>query len=98
MPTVRKSPDAVQSIAIDWTSRARRDPDALILADGETLTGSSWTVPSGLTQGSASYGEDSSTITLSGGSPGQTYTLRCDVTTSASRAIQQTVFVEVEET
>lgn len=98
MPTLRHSPEAVEVVTIDWSSRANRDQGALVLASGETVTASSWTVPAGLTGTADSFDDDSSEITISGGTAGQTYALRCEVTTSLGRTIEQTTHVEVERT
>lgn len=56
--------------------------------NGSTISSVVWSVPSGLTNEASSNGTTTATIRLSGGTPGQTYTVTCTVTTAASEDLQ----------
>lgn len=89
MPSFQHSPDALEDFPLDWS----RD-----LLTGEAIIDSAWTVPSGLTQGSTSMTSTTTTIWLSGGTPGTIYKVRNVVTTSAGRVFEQTLHIECERT
>jgi hypothetical protein len=63
--------------------------------DGDTLSASSWTVPSGLTQYAASFSATGATVWLSGGTHGQDYVVTNQVTTAGGRIKQQSFTVQV---
>jgi len=98
MPTVRHSPEGLQTLTINWASLADRAPENLVLASGETVTSSTWDVPPDLTAGATTFGASTSSLVISGGTPGETYTVRCLISTSQGRSIQQATFVETERT
>jgi hypothetical protein len=83
-----KDPDAKLDYKIDWTAW---------LASGETVSVSTWTVPSGITKDSDSITDAgaSTTIWLSGGTVGTDYSLTNHITTSASREDDRTIKVGV---
>jgi hypothetical protein len=82
-----KDPSAVLDYTIDWS---------LWLSNGETITTSVWTVPTGIT-GSTQSISGSKTITwLSGGTAGNAYTISNRITTSAGRTDDRSFLVVVE--
>lgn len=85
-----KDPDAVLDYKFDWSSW---------LASGETISTISVAADSGLTVDSSSRTDTNTSVTawLSGGTVGQTYGVRCRVTTSESRTDDRTLNVTVKE-
>lgn len=86
--TKRKDPDAIIDFGVDWSDW---------LATGETITASWWTVESGLTENSNTFGDTSTTIWVQGGTAGETYTLANKVATSGGRTDERSFEVMVEE-
>lgn len=82
-----KDPEAVLDYSIDWTA----------WLDGDTISVSAWTVPAGITQDSASASTTGTTIWLSGGAAGETYTLVNHITTAAGREDDRTIRIKVRE-
>lgn len=85
--TFRKDPHAKLDYGFDWSNW---------LASGETISASVWTVPTGITEESDQRGDDSVTVWLSGGTAGESYTIACKITTSASRIDERSFVVQVE--
>lgn len=75
-----KDPDEVKDFGLVWTD--------LLLTD--TINGSSWIVPDGITKDSDAFDADSTTIWLSGGTDGETYRLTNRVTTAGGRTYDET--------
>ena len=77
-----KDPGEDKDYGIDWTTRLGGDP----------IASSAWSLPVGITQATPapSFTATSTTIWLSGGTSGTTYTLTNTVTTTGGRT-----FVEV---
>jgi hypothetical protein len=71
-----KGPNDSLDYQIDWTGW---------LGVGETITTSTWTVPTGLTAGLAVNSQTTATQWLSGGTIGQLYTVINRIVTSAGR-------------
>ena len=84
----RKDPDSVLDYGIDWSTW---------LASGETISTSTWTVPTGITEDSDSKGDTSTLVWLSGGTAGETYMLANKIVTSDSRTVERTIEIIVEE-
>jgi hypothetical protein len=86
---IPEDPTAVLDYTVDWTSW---------LAAGETITASTWVVPSGLTQTtpSPSITAGKTTVWLTGGTAGQSYNVANHITTSQGRQDQRTFTVYVE--
>lgn len=80
-----KDPDEVLDYRIDWSGRL----------DGDTISASTWAVPVGITQDSASNTTTSATIWLSGGTSGEQYTLTNRVTTTGGRTLEQKITLRV---
>ncbi len=82
-----KDPDEATLYGVDWLDRL-----------GEaTITSSSWVVPAGITQVSASYTDTQTTIKLSGGTLGSTNRVTNRVTTSDGETLDQSIDVEIIE-
>ena len=88
LQTFRKDPDAVLDYGFDWSAW---------LASGETISTSTWTVPTGITKDSDEKGDTSTKIWLSGGEDGETYAIANKVVTSAGRTDERSFDVVVEE-
>lgn len=86
--TSPKDPDDISDWKINWSSR---------LAEGETITASTWVVPDGLTEDDSEFDDTSTTIWLSGGVAGTSYDLVNRVTTSDTRQYDQTGRLKVKE-
>ena len=88
MKPYEKDPEAVLDYLVDW---------ATYLATSETISTSTFTVPSGITKDSESNTTTTSTVWLSGGSVDTTYFIECKITTSASRTDERSFYVRVLE-
>ena len=85
--TFVKDPNAVLDYQLDWTPWLATD----------TITASVWTLPSGLTQQSASNTTTTATIWLSGGTAGVKYPVTNRVTTAGGRVDDRTITISVKE-
>lgn len=79
-----KDPDAVLDYKFDWSRW---------LTDGETINSQTTTASTGVTVDSSSITDDGTSVTvwLSGGTPGNTYTVQSRITTSAGRTDDRTI-------
>lgn len=82
-----KDPDEVVNFGIDWVDYLGSD----------TITGSSWTVPAGITQVSAVFTTTQATIKLSGGTLGSIYRVTNRITTSTGETVDQSIDIEIIE-
>ncbi len=82
-----KDPDAVLDYTINWTKWLGSD----------TISVSTWTVPSGLTEDSDTSGDSSTTIWLSGGTVDANYNIVNHITTAAGREEDQTLIIRCRE-
>jgi len=83
-----KDPSAVLDFTLDWSSW---------LASGETISTSTWTVPTGLTKDSSSNTATATTVWLSGGTAGQFYPYVNRIVTSQARTDERTIVVGVRD-
>jgi hypothetical protein len=89
-----KDPEAIKDYAVDWTA---------LLATGETITESVWTVDDAdLVIGSASPHEPSillgvCSVWLSGGVAGSKYKVKNHITTSRGLEDERTISIKVKE-
>jgi hypothetical protein len=83
-----KDPSASLDYVNDWTSW---------LATGETISTSTWTVPTGITKDSDSKTSTTTTIWLSGGTAGTVYTVANLIVTSASRTDERSFRILCED-
>ena len=79
-----KDPDSDIDYGCDWTDW---------LEAGETITGSAWVVPAGLVAGTEANDTTTTSIFLTGGTVGTTYTLTNRITTSDSRIEDRSMFI-----
>jgi hypothetical protein len=86
---VTKDPSAVLDYGVDWTD----------WLDGDTISTSTWTVPSGITKDSDSKTTTGTIIWLSGGTLGESYVLvnRIVTTNSPARTDERTIVVRIEQ-
>lgn len=82
-----KDPDAVLDYGFDWSNW---------LQTGETISTSNWTVPSGLTEDSASNTATETKVWLSGGTDSKLYGITNHITTSAGREDDRTLSIRVK--
>lgn len=80
-----KDPAAVLDYQIDWSD----------WLDDDTISTSTWTVPAGITEESSSNTTTTSTIWLSGGTAGQTYTLVNKIITASGRTDERSITINV---
>lgn len=87
-----KDPDAVLDYAIDWTSW---------LVSGDAISTATWAIDDApdavLVIDSSSIVAGVPTVWLSGGTAGETYRVRCRVTTTDSRTDDRTMHVVVRD-
>ena len=106
-----KDPDAVEPYFVVWCDKDGTN-DGSATDDGElqgaTISSATWTVPTGITKDSdntsavtikgVTYGANTvATIWLSGGTAGTSYSIVCEIDTSDSRTLNQTIVIEVAE-
>lgn len=84
--TKYKDPTAILDFGFNWANW---------LASGETISGSTWTVSSGVTKTSSSTTTTTTTIWLSNGVSGSTYTVSNAISTSAYRTDERSMIIEV---
>ena len=83
-----KDPDAVLDYGFDWSDW---------LQDGETISTSSWTVPTGLTEVGDSNTTTATKVWVSGGTAGDDYTITNHIVTSDSREDDRSHTLKVQE-
>jgi hypothetical protein len=81
-----KDPDEVLDYEVDWTARL----------DGDTISTSTWIVPSGIVENSASHTSTTTTIWLAGGTLAATYEFLNRITTAGGRTMDQTVKLKIK--
>lgn len=82
-----KDPNEVVNFGIDWADYLGSD----------TITGSSWEVPAGISQVSASFTDSQAIIKLSGGTLGTVYRVTNRINTSAGETVDKSIDIEVIE-
>ena len=82
-----KDPDSVLDYTINWTA----------WLDGDTITVSTWAVPSGLTADSDTFGDSSATVWLSSGVASIRYSIVNSITTAAGRQEDKTLIIICKE-
>lgn len=81
-----KDPDEVKDYGIDWSA----------LLDTDTISTSTWTLPSGITKDSDSHTTTATTIWLSGGTAGESYSILNRVVTVGLRTYDRTVKLKMK--
>jgi hypothetical protein len=87
-PKFTKDPNAVLDYGFDWT---------LWLQTGETISSSTWTVPTGLTKDTDTKTTTATVVWLSGGTAGTNYDVTCRIVTSGGRTDDRTMTIKVSE-
>ena len=82
-----KDPDEVLDYEVDWSAR--------ILTD--TISTSTWIVPAGITKNSDSNTTTTTTIWLSAGTAGDSYTLTNRIVTAGARTMDESIKLKVKE-
>ena len=85
MKQFSKDPSAVMDYQVNWATWLGSD----------TISTSTWSVPTGITQASATNTTTTATIWLSGGTAGQVYSLVNTIVTAGGRTDQRTIQVRV---
>lgn len=90
MASYKKGDQERLDFGIDWSE--------FLTSEGVTIAGSTWTVPSGITEVSNSSSTTATSIVLEGGTIGSSYKLVNTITTSDSNIIaERSIFVLVVE-
>jgi len=82
----KKDPNAILDFTVDWTDWLASD----------TIVTGTWIIPSGITEVSRSNTTKISTVFVSGGTLGLTYSLINRINTSGGRTDDRTIFILVE--
>lgn len=77
-------PQASLPYGVDWSGW---------LADGDTIQTSTWTVPDGLTKGAESDAAGQTTVWLSGGTAGETYSVVNHIVTEQGMEDDRTISI-----
>ena len=86
--TFEKRQDAILDYLVNWG-------DNWLGAD--TLSTSSWIIPSALTKASESFDDDKATVFISGGVIGQTYELINQITSAGGRLDKRPIYLRIIE-
>lgn len=82
-----KDPDEVLIFGINWADYLGSD----------TIIGSTWVVPVGVTMVSNAFTDTLATIKLSGGTLGQVYRITNRITTSDGETVDKSLDIEITE-
>jgi len=83
----RKDPADVLDYSVNWTAWLGTD----------TITASTWDVPTGITKVSDTHTTTAATIWVSGGDVGATYLLTNQVVTQGGRTAERSITLAVED-
>lgn len=86
-PIFLKDPDAKLDYVVDWSA----------WLDGDTISSSSWIVPDGITLESDVHTNTTSTVWLSGGTPGDTHHVVNRIATAGGRIDDRTIIVVIRQ-
>lgn len=81
-----KDPGELLDYTINWAAWLGSD----------TITSSSWSVPSGLTNAGSSFTNSTTTVWLSGGTDDQIYTVTNTIQTAAGRIGVESIKIRIE--
>lgn len=87
IPQYLKDPNAVLDYVLDWTD----------FLQGDTISTSTWTVPSGITKTTDSKTATTTTVWLSSGTAGQVYTVTNRIVTTGGRQQDQSIQFVVQD-
>jgi hypothetical protein len=82
-----KDPDEVLDYELDWSARLGTD----------TISSSTWTVPTGITKNSDSHTTTTTTVWLQGGTVAASYTFNNRIITAGGRTMDQSVKLKIKE-
>lgn len=82
-----KHPDEVLDFPIDWSE--------WLAEVGDTISTSAWSVPAGITADSDSKTADTATVWLSGGTDGNSYSVRNTIETAGGRTATRALLIVV---
>ena len=82
-----KDPSAVLDYTIDWSD----------WLDSDTISTSTWTVPTGLTEDSDTNTTTTATVWLSSGTAGTQYTVINHIVTAGGREDDRSIYIMVED-
>lgn len=85
MDSFLKDPDSTIDYQVDWSEWLA----------GDTISSSSWVVPSGLTNESATNSTTTATLWVSGGTKGSQYTVTNRIVTAAGRTVDRSFKIKV---
>ena len=88
IPEFKKDPSAVLDYTIDWTAW---------LKSGDTISTSTWAVPSGITKNSEANTTTASTVWLSAGTAGTIHRVICTIVTADGRTDQRSLDIHVTD-
>lgn len=86
LQVIEKHPDAVLDYGFEWEDW---------LTGSDTITASTWTVDTGITEDSSTFTNDTTVIWLSGGTVGDTYEVANEITTVGGRTDKRTIVIKV---
>ena len=81
-----KDPNETLDYRLNWRAR---------IPAGDKITSSAWSSPAGITKGVNTYTDYTTTLWLSAGTIGETYSFTNTVNTQAGRILEQTVEITV---
>jgi hypothetical protein len=87
-----KDPDETLDFKIDWSDWLTESP-----SDNDTITSSSWIVPSGITEVDTSNDTTSATIWISGGTDNTDYEITNRVVTAGGRTADCEIMIRVRQ-
>lgn len=80
-----KAPAVEKDYTIQWSNN---------IPSGVTVSASTWTLETGLTEASSSFSGTETTINVTGGEAGKTYELVNDITGSDGKPYQEVFYIE----
>lgn len=98
-PYFLKDPDEVLDYKFDFAALTNGNGATDYLESGETISSETVTAGAGITLDSETITDSNTSVTiwLSGGTAGNTYTVTCQIATSASRTVERSIYVTVAE-
>ena len=93
---MKKDPQAKLDYGWNWAGNPD-DGRAPWLAEGETISSATVTVPAGLTKESQSIADGVVTVWLSGGTDGASYMVTCHIVTNQGREDDRSLRIDVAD-
>lgn len=86
-PTWEKDPEAIKDYSLDWTDWLGTD----------TIVTSTWTVPDGMSKSASGNTTQVTSVWLSGGVLGRSYTISNRITTAGGRTDSRSIEIKVRK-